>query len=71
MLDYAFILVNAAAINMAAVGVLLLNSRKVGGLRFFRFWRIRVSFCLVRNHNTYTKERSHGIRLEHGRYLAG
>jgi len=24
-------------------------ARKVGGIMFIRFWRVRVSFCLARN----------------------
>jgi hypothetical protein len=47
--------------------------RKVGGLHFVRFWRIRISFCLARpvsqleNYNDV----SHDRLVTHERYLAG
>jgi hypothetical protein len=42
--------------------------RKIGGLWFIRFWRIRVSFCLVK---ATKKETNYGRTVIHERYLAG
>lgn len=43
--------------------------RKIGGLHFFRFWRIRVSFCLTKA--TTTKESNYGRTGLYDRYLVG
>lgn len=43
--------------------------RKIGGLHFLCFWRIRVSFCVVKS--TPTKEPNYGRIFIHERYLAG
>ena len=46
--------------------------RKVGGLHFFRLWRIRVSFCLAKSTSTPT-ERNHndGRPVAYVDYLIG
>lgn len=48
-MEYLFILMNAAAINMLVCGVVLLNSRRNGGISFFRFGRFGGSFYVSRN----------------------
>lgn len=47
-MEYLFILMNAAALNLFFAGVFLLHSRKVGGIWFARAGRVRVSFCIAR-----------------------
>lgn len=43
--------------------------RKVGGLWFIRFWRVRMSFCLVKL--PITQETDNGWNdTRHGGYLA-
>lgn len=48
MTEYVFILANALAFNLFALGVLMLRSRKIGGIWFARAGRVRVSFCIAR-----------------------
>lgn len=51
MVEYLFILANAAALNMLACGVIMLRSRRNGGVHFFRFGRFGGSFYVARNRN--------------------
>jgi hypothetical protein len=47
-IDYAFIVANAAALNMLGVGILLVCARRVGGLHHWRIGRFGGSFYVAR-----------------------
>ena len=48
LMDYFFILANAAAFWMFTVGILLVQSRRVGGLHHWRIGRIGGSFYVAK-----------------------